>query len=645
MSQYLKFEPGSLLLHGERECVVLDFVDLESVLVRYCDERGELQTVRLFELSGLKDKATKAQTVRAQRLVSEVLPLISEKRWVQARARILALRELFSIPPYNRGLSRVEAAAKAIGRSPATVYRLLADFDRTQSLRVLLRLPRVDKGKKKILPKIDRLIRAVIKKEYLTDQRKMVSTVVLAVEMRCKKKNWPIPHKSTVVRRLQELRPRQIVEAREGRKASRGRHDLTKGKHPEVAYPLDVVQMDHTPSDYCIVDEIYRRPLDGAQTLSVALDINTRCVLGFTLMLEAPSVRVAGACTVNAILPKERFLREMGVEAVWPCYGKPRVLYTDNASEFEAKYFLMACDMNGIEARKRPKGAPNFAGHIESLFSKFLQKIHELEGTRFANLVKRMDYDSTGRAIMTISEFRQWFTIFVTKYYHQSPHSGLKDLPPIKAWERGIHGFGDKPGMGLPDRVVDEFKLKVDFLPGTQRTVQDYGISFARKQYQDTVLRRWVGAPDPSEIGKTRKFDIKYDPYDISEIYFLDPDLGTYFPIPVLGNLEHLTLWENTLLENQLRKDNKSHVNHAVIAEGLNEMRAVTEKASISTKKARRMRQRLEENKKNSLPKQRRAAATDTTTTSTISPVEEDDDEPIQPLPGAVVPKFGGRYQ
>lgn len=648
MSRLMSFAPGSLLMHGERVCVVLDLINLDSVLIRYGDG-GDIQTVRIFELTGLKAETTGVQTDRAQRLMSEVLPLISDKRWAKAKARILALRELLNIPPYKRGLSKVEGAAQAIGRSPATVYRLLADFDRTQSLLVLLRLPRADKGKKKILPKVDRLIRAVILKEYLSDQRKMISTVITAVQKRCKKKGWPAPHKSTVARRIQELRPRQVVEAREGKKAARGRHDLARGKHPEVAHPLDVVQMDHTPSDYCIVDEVYRKPIDGAQTLTVALDINSRCVLGFTLMMEAPSVRVAGACMAHAILPKERFLQEMGVDAVWPCYGFPRVLYTDNASEFEAHHFLRALGANDIEARKRPKGAPNFAGHIESLFSKFLQKIHELEGARFANLVKRMEYDTTGRAIMTITEFRKWFTIFVTKYYHQSPHSGLNDLPPIKAWERGIYGVDDKPGIGIPDRVVDELKLKIDFLPGVMRTVQDYGIGFVRMHYSDTILRRWVGARDPDEIGKTRKFVVKYDPYDMSEVYFLDPDLEQYFAIPVIGELEHFTYWENAILKRQLRKENRGHINHEVISEGLDEMRAVTEQAAKTTKKARRVQQRLAESKKNSIPKQRRNAIESPVATSTspdpTGASDEDDDDVIQPLPGAVVSKIQKGHQ
>lgn len=635
MEQIVRFAPGTVLMHLSLECVVLDLADFNSVIVRYA-EGGTVKTVRCSELTALPAELSPAQSNRAKKLVAEVLPLISDKRWESARARLKAMRELLQMTPHYRGKAKVAEVAEAMGRSPSTVYRLLADFDRTQSLRVFLRLPRADKGKKKIPSKVDRLIRAVIRKEYLTDQRKMISTVAEAVEIRCKRKRWPPPHKSTVARRIRELLPKQIVQAREGRKAARGRHDLARGKHPDVLYPLDLWQMDHTPSDYCIVDEVHRRPIDGAQTLTVALDIHTRCVAGFTLMMEAASVRVAGACMAHAILPKERFLQEMGVDVDWPCYGKPTVLYTDNASEFEAKHFLMACDVNGIEARKRPKGAPNYAGHIESLFRTFLQKVHELEGSRFANWVKRMEYDTTGRAIMTIQEFRRWFTIFITKYYHQKSHSGLNELPPIKAWENGIRGTGDKPGIGIPDRDPDEFRLRMDFLPGIERTVQDYGIAFGRRVYKDTVLRRWVGAPDPDAPGKARKFIVKYDPYDMSEVYFLDPDLKQYFPIPIEGELEHITFWENTTLNQQVRKENRSHVNHGLIAEGLEEMREVTEGSSRTTKKARRAQQRLIESKRNSLPKQRRAASSAGQPKPAPQQAHEDDDDVIMPLPGAV---------
>jgi putative transposase len=643
MPDKISLSPGSLLRCGGEECVVLDIVDLDSMLVRF-GESGQIRTVAISELQPAAVAPLAGPSPRAQRLVNEVLPMVSDKRWAQARLRLAALRDLLNLKPYRRGVAKVEEAARKIGRSPATVYRILADYDESQSLRVLLRLPRSDKGAKKLEPKVDRLIRAVIRKEYLTEQRKMIATVVEAVIERCKKKGWRPPSKTTITRRISELQPREVAQARLGRKAARGHYEMARGKHPDVLYPLDLWQMDHTPSDYCIVDEVFRKPIDGAQTLTVALDINTRCVMGFTLFLEAPSVRVAGACMAHAILPKERFLQEMEVDAVWPCRGRPTVLYTDNASEFEGRYFLMALEFNGIEPRKRPKGAPNYAGHIESLFRTFLKKVHELEGSRFSSLAKRLDYDSTGRAIMTIHEFRQWFTIFITKYYHQKPHSGLDDLPPIKAWERGIIGTGGKPGIGIPDHELDELKLRIDFLPGIRRTVQDYGITIERLKYSDTVLNRWVEAPDPDNPNQSRLFDIKYDPLDMSEIYFLDPELEKYFVIPVVGELEHITFWENKLIRREQRRDNRGQVDNNTISEGLDEMREVRQEAAHRTKTARRAQQRVIESQRHSVPRQRRAAeeetraqleSADPAESPKTDPVEEDDDV-LTPLPGAV---------
>ena len=121
----------------------------------------------------------------------------------------------------------------------------------------------------------------------------------------------------------------------------------------------------------------------------------------------------------------------------------------------------------------------------------------------------------------------------------------------------------------------------------------------------------------------------------MSEVYFLDPDLKKYFGIPVVGPLEHITYWENSTLNRQLRKENRGHVNHELIAEGLDEMRGITEEAAKTTKRARRAQQRVLESKRNSLPVQRRANAGLSNPSGTLP---EEDDDIILPMPGAVAP-------
>ena len=107
--------------------------------------------------------------------------------------------------------------------------------------------------------------------------------------------------------------------------------------------------------------------------------------------------------------------------------------------------------------------------------------------------------------------------------------------------------------------------------------------------------------------------------------------------------LTHITYWENAALNRNKRRINRSHVNHEVIAEGLEEMREVQEKSAVTTKKARRDLQRRTDNMRNSLAKQRRKDAPATTSAvqeSTSNALEqEDDDEVATPRPGAIPAK------
>jgi putative transposase len=52
--------------------------------------------------------------------------------------------------------------------------------------------------------------------------------------------------------------------------------------------PLDLMQIDHTLVDVIIVDEEDRLPI-GRPWLTLAIDIASRAVAGFTVSLDPPS--------------------------------------------------------------------------------------------------------------------------------------------------------------------------------------------------------------------------------------------------------------------------------------------------------------------------------------------------------------------
>ena len=111
-----------------------------------------------------------------------------------------------------------------------------------------------------------------------------------------------------------------------------------------------MVQIDHTPVDLIVVDEQYRRPI-GRPYLTLAIDVYSRCIPGFCLSLEAPSAVSAGLCIAHAVLDKDAWLVQRGLDGPWPIWGKPDCIHLDNAAEFYSEALSRGCEQHGIGHR------------------------------------------------------------------------------------------------------------------------------------------------------------------------------------------------------------------------------------------------------------------------------------------------------
>jgi putative transposase len=133
--------------------------------------------------------------------------------------------------------------------------------------------------------------------------------------------------------------------------------------------------------------------------------------------------------------------------------------------------------------------------------------------------VSNGDYDSEHQAAMTLAEFDKWLVTYITGVYQQRKHSSLM-TSPIQQYEKGILGTEELPGRGLPRRIVDEDRLRLDLMPYFERTVQPYGVVLDEVHYYSDVLRRFVNAKEPDQPRTKRKFTFRRDPRDISTLYF-----------------------------------------------------------------------------------------------------------------------------
>ncbi|ENO3978102.1 transposase [Aeromonas veronii] len=514
---------------------------------------------------------------------------VGESSWALAKSRLAILKPLLNRPARTR--AEVAAVAAQHSLHVNTLYVWLRAYEGSGLLSSLLPKGRSDKGQGRINETVEELIREAIAAVYLTRQRKSQRKVCDEVRRRCLEAGEPPPHDNTVRNRIRALSGELVAARRLGRKIADLDFRPHEGKFPGANWPLSVVQIDHTKIDIILVDDHYRRSV-GRPWITLAFDVFSRVVTGFYVSFDPPSAMSTGLCLVHSFLSKERWLSGHDVRSGWPVWGLPAKIHADNAKEFRGEMLQRACEEYGIDLEWRPVGRPQFGAHIERALGTFSKEIHELPGTTFSNTRERGDYDSEGKASLTLSEFEIWLATYIVDVYHQKVHSSL-GASPMAVYQRGIFGDDGNPGCGLPAKVADEDRLRLDLMPFELRTVQDYGVVIDEIHYYHDVLRRWINALDPAESRRKRKFMFRRDPRDISVIWFYDPELQSYYPIPYRDTSHPaLSIWELREARKSVQAQGGGEINERAIFDAYERMREIEQKAVEKTKSARRAAQR-----------------------------------------------------
>jgi len=576
----MSFVPGAEVQYLGRPHRIAQAVDFDEVLLR------DLETKQVVRAKLIDIKVVRP----APEMPRPDLLSVAESDWSEAERRQAIIQPLLG----QRGRTRDQVMARAaeFGLHANTLYKWLKAYESSGLVTSLLpKQQRKDKGETKLQAEIEAIIEDVIKTEYLTTQKKSKQWICKEVQRRCTAAGMSPPHENTVRNRLKTLPAEATVAKRLGRKAAEQAYSPAEGSFPGADVPLAVIQIDHTKLDIILVDDVHRRAI-GRPWITLAIDVFSRMVVGFYVSFDPPGALSTGLCLAHAILPKDGWLAKRGIDGMWPCYGLPRKLHMDNAREFRGQMLARACKQYGIDIEWRPVARPHFGAHIERLLGTLATEIKTLPGTTFSNVKERGDYDSEGKATLTLSEFEEWLTTYIVKVYHQRMHSGIA-MPPLAMYRKGIFGDDRQPGVGLPARIQDEDRLRLDLMPFEERTVQDYGILIDDIHYYSDVLRRWINAPDLLKPKYKRKFMVRRDPRDISTIWFYDPEVGQYYAIPYRDTSHPaISVWELREAKKALEAEGRQHVDERAIFEAYERMREIERAAQSKTAAARRAQQR-----------------------------------------------------
>lgn len=561
---------GEKVLYRGIPSIIVKVISINTVSIEEI-ETNIIHTVNVNEL----------QPYESGYMAEKEIFSLTEKEWEKAKKHYEIIKPILA----NRGdADLVRTISKNNNISVSTIYRWIKLFDDSGLISSLSGKKRKGGAGKSRLSKIqDEIINDKIHAVFLNSSRKSITKTIREIELACDEFSIKPPHPNTIRNRIKAISEEEKIRKRYGLQEAKYKFSPIKAKFPGAEYPLSVVQIDHTLVDIILVDEHYRKPFKRPW-LTLAIDVYSRMVVGFYLSFDTPGFLGTGICIANSILPKEMWLGQMGIDAEWPCWGIMDKLHLDNAKEFRSNMLNRVCLNYGINIDYRPVGSPHWGGHIERLLGTFSKEIHNLPGTTFSSVAERKKYESEKNASFTLPEFEKWLAIFITKIYHNRKHSEI-NTSPLERYKDGIIGNNNYPGRSIPPRINDERKVRLDFLPMVERSVQEYGVVIDHIYYYHDVLREYI---HDSIDGKKRYHIFKRDPRDISLIYFFDPKREEYYEIPYRdASLPPMSVWEYREIRKKL-KEVQLPVDEKSIFGAFREMNEIEEKAVRATKKKKR---------------------------------------------------------
>lgn len=404
------------------------------------------------------------------------------------------------------------------------------------------------------------LMMAIIKKEYLTRQRKTIRAVVTDVAIafddanksRRKEKKHPMrtPGRDAVRRAIRSLSRFRVLVARFGESHALARMRLSKVTLPDLR-PLQEVEMDEWEIDLLtllaasgllqLFDEDALKQLRLNEKyyrwwLVVAICRRTRVILGMTL---TPNPRTSSAikCLEMVTVDKADLAGSSSALTHWSVFGVPETLFVDNGPAFKSGAFTTACADLGIMKVQTIAGKSSMRPYIESFFAHIAVAVMQrMLGRTFGSPEERGDYPSEKLAVHSLDDLAFALVRWVVDAYHNEPHEGLNGRTPLQQWEADLTD-DNYPIHGAPTERTRFLAFGIPM----RRTVQKDGITVMNIQYAVKELGEWL------HHNGNKAVEVRWHPSDIGKIYALLD--GEWYEIPATVEAFHgvdATTWLNT---------------------------------------------------------------------------------------------------
>ncbi|WP_416063794.1 hypothetical protein [Rhodococcus indonesiensis] len=406
-------------------------------------------------------------------------------------------------------------------------------------------------ARKSAAPNVDHRVSEVViavLEDAMTDSTVSVATLINRVgallRVRHPDEDIDMPSDRTLRRLIDAYDTRGLVRGKATTRRSAGNRPDRNPAPISATAPGQVVEIDSTPVN---VLSLMPDGKVGRPVLTVAVDVATRSILGFSMVPTGASgvehadllarILRPRQCRPDApewmrldaseVLPHEQMTafdqRQRGALAV--PYIVPESITTDRGNDYLGPTFISACRHFGISVRQAPPQSPTYKTHIERLLGSvdtlWMQKQPGYVGN---NSTHRGEISHNG--LLTLRELADSFEQWWIRVWQNRPHDGLRDrdIPSRKFTPNQMYAVMFDAGAGIPV-PIDEHTY-IALMPVQRRVLQPgTGFKINNLVYRSDDLQPLMTRRPDTKDGK---WEVHCDPYDPDRAWVAHPDTGDW---------------------------------------------------------------------------------------------------------------------
>lgn len=319
--------------------------------------------------------------------------------------------------------------------------------------------------------------------------------------------------------RISNRPKKEIMIARHGREYARRYYKMIKG-HLPADHPLDAVEIDHTPLNLYVIDDLSFLPL-GRPWATAIKDRFSGVLLGLYISFQATGLdSIFGAIKHSLTSHNLAYDLWPDLEHPWPAFGRGHYYVSDRGADFLSPRYASAIISMGALYERCERRTPWLKGSIERFFLTLEQTFFEaMRGRTFASLEKRGDYNPVKDSVVRFSTLIYLLHKWAADFHNIFPNK-RKQAKPIDLWMDGI-------GMAPPPYPSNTDELNI--ILGTHQTgkLSQEGLRFEWLTYADDNLSQLMDL-----VGKGTDVKFVVSRENLGHINVQHPRTNEYLMVP-----------------------------------------------------------------------------------------------------------------